>query len=130
MKKRKVYEVEEIFRDHIVKIVKNLLVHDPNYDTNYYTSDYRGNSQLIKDIKDKAEYILEEIANTEHLILDNGVKELQEQVKEMTTKLECNQLLRYDKTKPDQVNCISKGVAKCEGCKGYCPKIYKPSYTS
>ncbi len=70
-----------------------------------------------------------EDVDNEIMALVNKLKKKEDIIQSMEKKLECNQLLRYDKSKPDQINCISKGVAKCDKCKDYCPKIYKPSYT-
>lgn len=63
---------EEIFYNHIKKVITNLLIDNPNYKNGYYH--YEGcpgsgmKGDLLKDTKEHASYILKELENTKHLI--------------------------------------------------------------
>lgn len=62
---------EEVFVEHVKKMINNLLIDNPNYRNNYY---YRDSShiwdywKLLDDTKERARYILEEIEKTRHLV--------------------------------------------------------------
>lgn len=79
---RKHKEIEEIFRDGIVANIKESFLHNPNiqYNSEYFVR--MSKYDLLDYIQRLANNMLEDINKTEHLILDNGVKELQEQLKE------------------------------------------------
>jgi hypothetical protein len=57
---------EEIFLEHISTLIRNLLVTNVNYTNGHYvrTSNY----DVIVDTKERANYILEEMERTKHLI--------------------------------------------------------------
>ena len=64
-------EPKEVFLSNIKNKIKGLLINNLNYTNGYYYSkQIRGIplEELIRDIKEKANYILEEIDKTEHLI--------------------------------------------------------------
>jgi hypothetical protein len=48
---------EEVFLEHITKLIRNLLIDNPNYKGNYYSKMYW--LDIIKDTKERANYILE-----------------------------------------------------------------------
>ena len=69
---------EQVFLNRINKLVKNLLIDNPNYTNRYYYQDrglFGGIHELINDTKERAGYILREIDAVKHLIgleEDNG----------------------------------------------------------
>ena len=70
---RKHPEPEQIFLDHIKRLVKNLLIDNPNYTNDYYWNKGDGrwtydHEKLLADTKKRAEYILEQIDETDHLV--------------------------------------------------------------
>lgn len=82
---RKHIDIEEVFRNNIVSHIKGAFFRNPNLENNYF---YAMNKYELRDyIKSLAQELLDEIDNTQHLILDNGVKELQEEVKVLQEKL-------------------------------------------
>jgi hypothetical protein len=62
---------EELFRDNIKKLIRNLLVKNVNYTNGYYPYPHTGEQDIKKDTIERANYILEEIDRTEHLIVYN-----------------------------------------------------------
>jgi len=61
---------EDIFLKDIKSLINNLLIDNPNYKNDYYfkESDTMNTLKLIKDTKDRAEYILERIDKIDHLV--------------------------------------------------------------
>jgi len=61
---------EDIFLKDIKSLINNILIDNPNYKNDYYfkESDTMNTLKLIKDTKDRAEYILERIDNIDHLV--------------------------------------------------------------
>lgn len=69
---RKEIVPEELFLRKIKRLIDKLLINNQNYNNGYY---YRHNSmdayyELLDDTKKRAEYILEEIENIQHLVLE------------------------------------------------------------
>lgn len=63
---RKAIRPEEVFLDRIKVLIKNLLLDNRNYQGSYYSD--RGFTKLLEDTKERAQYILDEIDRTDHLI--------------------------------------------------------------
>lgn len=64
---------EDIFLNDIKKLIRNLLIDNSNYVTDYYhKKDGFGChvNNLLTDTKERAKYILTRISETEHLIKD------------------------------------------------------------
>ncbi len=80
MSGRKVPEVEELFRNKVVSNIKNSFIDNINFTNGHCWK--MSASELIEYVKRQASHILEDIYRTEHLILDNGVKELQHDLRE------------------------------------------------
>lgn len=63
---------EQIFYNKVQNMIKNLLIDNPNYKNGYYTADGCESSHmkgdLLKETKEKAQYILEEMHAIKHLI--------------------------------------------------------------
>ena len=64
----KIKSPEQIFYDDITKLIKNLLVENPNYTNGYYHKDGRNIFNLYTDTKERAKYILEKMDDWKHLI--------------------------------------------------------------
>lgn len=78
---RKPLNPSEEFLDHIVTMIKNLLMDNVNYTNGYYHGlkfPHNGIDEMIRDTKDRAKHILDHIEATKHLIeeLPAGVIEL------------------------------------------------------
>ncbi len=87
---RRQIEIEEVFRNNIVSHIKGSFLTNVNLEIGGYHANMH-KYDILTEIKRLANQLLEEIARTEHLILDNGVKELQSENEKL--KLE-NALLR------------------------------------
>lgn len=57
---------EKLFINRISTLIRNLLINNPNYEGKYGAE--RSKFDLLQDTKERANYILEEIENTKHLI--------------------------------------------------------------
>lgn len=68
---RKVLKSEEVFYKNLISLIKNQLINDPNFKGDFHSpSWYEKNNKLHYSLfLEKAEYILEEIEKTKHLIL-------------------------------------------------------------
>lgn len=64
---------EQIFYDTLKRLIKNQLINDPNFKSNTcQQSWYEKNNKLHYGLfVEKANYILQEIENLKHLILEN-----------------------------------------------------------
>lgn len=70
---RNLSKSEDVFLNDIKKLIKNLLIDNPNYETDYYhKKDGFGChiNNLLTDTKERAKYILTRISETEHLVKD------------------------------------------------------------
>jgi hypothetical protein len=66
---RKSPEPEDVFLAHIKSLIRNLLIDNVNYTNSYYWSSGSFDShKFITDTKKRAEYILEQIDETDHLV--------------------------------------------------------------
>jgi len=66
---RRDIEPEDIFLDSVKSMIKNMLIENPNYKTDYYYKDNGGD--LLEDTKERAKYILAKIDEWEHLVKNN-----------------------------------------------------------
>jgi hypothetical protein len=65
---RKPLQNEELFLENLVTIINNLLINNINYKNRYYLN--KNICDLIDDTKERAQFILDKIKQTKHLILD------------------------------------------------------------
>lgn len=65
---RKAPTSEWIFYHHIKSLIKNLLVTNVNYSNKYFMDEHYTIFNLKKDTIERANYVLEEIEKTKHLI--------------------------------------------------------------
>lgn len=69
---RKRLEPEEVFYNNLISLIKSTLINDPNFKGGFHrVSWYEKNNKMHYGLfVEKAEYILEEIEKTKHLILE------------------------------------------------------------
>ncbi len=69
-KLRNIPSPEDIFLLDIKRMIKNLLIDNPNYKSDYYfkESDTMNCIKLMRETKDRAQYILNRIDEIDHLI--------------------------------------------------------------
>lgn len=70
---RKRPKAEQVFYETLKRLIENQLIHDPNFKSDYWKQSwYEKNNELHYGLfVKKAEYILQEIENLKHLILDD-----------------------------------------------------------
>lgn len=59
---------EQIFLRDVKTLIKNLLIDNPNYSNGYYQREGWDRPNLLKDTKERAQYILDRIDQTSHLV--------------------------------------------------------------
>jgi len=69
---------EQVFLTSIKKLIRNMLIDNPNYTSTHYNN--KSVYHVIEDTKERAEYILERIDEIDHLVDSSYYKELEKEV--------------------------------------------------